>query len=108
MKALLISDASADGFSSLQLGVYKDNPVRGLYEKAGFRHAHAEGEYLYYSLPQLLQTLGPEMQKSMRAPGLAFQIGLANASVQADQLCVNRPQHFRACGPYPVLLNSPR
>lgn len=45
-----ISDASADGFSTLHLGVHKNNPVRGLYEKAGFRQTQAEEEYLYYSL----------------------------------------------------------
>jgi ribosomal-protein-alanine N-acetyltransferase len=45
-----ISDASADGFSTLQLGVHKNNPVRGLYEKAGFRQTHADDDYLHYSM----------------------------------------------------------
>jgi ribosomal-protein-alanine N-acetyltransferase len=45
-----ISDASAGGFSTLQLGVHQNNPVRALYEKAGFTQTRTEGGYLHYSL----------------------------------------------------------
>ena len=45
-----VEDASASGFGTLNLGVHKNNPARGLYEKAGFRRTHTDAEYLYYSL----------------------------------------------------------
>ena len=43
-----ITDATAEGHSLLTLGVHEDNPIRGLYEQAGFRLTHAEGQYLFY------------------------------------------------------------
>ncbi|MEC5182485.1 hypothetical protein RCH07_003863 [Arthrobacter sp. CG_A4] len=36
--------------STLELGVHKNNPVRALYEQAGFRQTHTEEDYLHYSL----------------------------------------------------------
>jgi ribosomal protein S18 acetylase RimI-like enzyme len=45
-----VSDASASGSSTLNLGVHKNNPARELYELAGFERTHADSEYLYYSM----------------------------------------------------------
>jgi ribosomal protein S18 acetylase RimI-like enzyme len=45
-----VADASASGCSTLNLGVHKNNPARGLYEKADFERTHADSEYLYYSM----------------------------------------------------------
>ncbi|MFI5085940.1 MAG: GNAT family N-acetyltransferase [Actinomycetales bacterium] len=45
-----IAEARSAGFSRLTLGVHRDNPARSLYEAAGFRRTHAEGDYLHYAL----------------------------------------------------------
>ena len=45
-----ISDARMHGFTDLALGVHRDNPARGLYEKCGFVYTHDEGGYRHYTL----------------------------------------------------------
>lgn len=45
-----ISDATGDGLSLLTLGVHQDNPIKSLYERAGFRYTNTEGQYLHYEM----------------------------------------------------------
>lgn len=43
-----VSDAAACGCTTLRLGVHRNNPVRGLYEQAGFVLDRPDGDYLLY------------------------------------------------------------
>jgi ribosomal-protein-alanine N-acetyltransferase len=47
--AEFISDARAQGFTTLTLGVKPDNPARVLYEAAGFVYTHDDGGYRHYA-----------------------------------------------------------
>lgn len=42
--------ATAAGSRLLHLGVHRDNPARTLYERAGYRSAGTDGDYLLYDL----------------------------------------------------------
>jgi ribosomal protein S18 acetylase RimI-like enzyme len=45
-----LDDAAGHGYSRCELGVHRDNPIRGLYERAGFVHTSEDGDYLLYRL----------------------------------------------------------
>jgi ribosomal-protein-alanine N-acetyltransferase len=47
--AEFITDAHAQGFATLTLGVKPDNPARALYEGAGFVYTHDNGGYRHYA-----------------------------------------------------------
>ena len=47
--AEFITDAGAQGFATLTLGVKPDNPARALYEGAGFVYTHDDGGYRHYA-----------------------------------------------------------
>jgi [ribosomal protein S18]-alanine N-acetyltransferase len=54
-----ITDAHAEGFGNLTLGVKEDNPARLLYESAGFVYTHDDGEYRHYRYPLVPRTSQP-------------------------------------------------
>lgn len=45
-----ITDATAAGHPLLSVGVHEDNPIRNLYQQAGFDFTHADGQYLHYEI----------------------------------------------------------
>jgi [ribosomal protein S18]-alanine N-acetyltransferase len=51
--AQFITDAHAQGFNKLTLGVKDGNPAQRLYEKAGFVFTHEEHGYQHYLYPNM-------------------------------------------------------